>query len=141
MKMSNQAIAKLKEFEGLRLRSYQDQVGVWTVGWGHTKNVRQNQTITMSLAEQYLRSDLAPLESSITQMGIAKTQGQFDALVDFCFNLGIGKLRASTLLKKIIAGSPTAAIQAEFKKWVYAGGKVAKGLVKRRAWEAEQWAR
>ena len=63
-----------------------------------------------------------------------------DALVDFAYNLGVGSLRSSTLLRKIKEGASTEDIQAEFRRWVYANGKVLKGLVKRREWEASRWA-
>ncbi|MCD8266220.1 MAG: lysozyme, partial [Prevotellaceae bacterium] len=69
-----------------------------------------------------------------------QTQGQVDALTDFVFNLGIGNLKGSTLLKYITLGKPTADIQKEFERWVYCKGKKLGGLVTRRAWEARRWA-
>jgi lysozyme len=140
MRASETLISKIKEFEGLRLDSYQDYTGVWTIGYGHTKGVKEGQTITVAQAELLLKGDLLPFEKSVEGLGLDLTQGQFDALVDFSYNLGFGKLSASTLLKKIRAKESDVIIQREFKRWVYAGGKILPGLVRRREWEAARWA-
>lgn len=86
-----------------------------------------------------LRDDLAKAGEGVNALGVCKTQGQYDALTDFTFNLGLGQLKRSTLLKHIKHSAPTRLIQAEFRKWVYAGGKVMPGLVTRRNWEAERF--
>ena len=92
-------------------------------------------------AEEWLRADLAPIESFLSAIPeVCKTQGRFDACADFCFNLGINAFRGSTLLKRIQHKDPTDTIQREFRKWVYAAGRVLDGLVRRRKWEAEKWA-
>lgn len=140
MKASDLLINALKQFEGYRDTAYLDSASVATIGWGHTKGVKLGMKCTRSEAEQWLREDLAQVESYVNTIGQVKTQGQFDALVDFAYNLGLGNLKSSTLLRKIKAGAPTKEIQAEFRRWVYAGGKVLKGLVKRREWEAQRWA-
>lgn len=139
MKSSEILIQKIKEFEGLRLKSYKDSAGVWTIGYGHTRGVKSGQVITEKQAESLLRGDLLGSEKYVNGLGLSFSQGQFDALVDFVYNLGTGSLSRSTLLKKICAKAPISEIQNEFKRWVYAGGKKLPGLVKRRAWEAQRW--
>ena len=140
MRASEILIERIKEFEGVRLEAYKCPAGVWTIGAGHTKGVRQGQIITMHQAESLLKGDLLPCETFVNGLGIGFTQGQFDALVDFAFNLGVGALRNSTLLKRIKAKDSLESIQAEFRKWVYAGGKKLPGLVKRREWESKRFA-
>jgi lysozyme len=130
---SNQGVALTKRFEGLRLTAYQDQVGVWTIGYGHTgRSVHGGMTITEEQADLLLTSDLA---SAVTCVNHAVTsaisQNQFDALVDFVFNLGCGSLLGSTLLRSVNAGDFTAAA-GQFPLWDHAGGKVIPGLLKRR---------
>lgn len=140
MKASELLIGKIKEFEGYSNTAYRDSAGVWTCGIGHTSGVTPTTTCTRKEAERWLLEDLAPVEAYVNTIEQVRTQGQYDALVDFAYNLGIGKLKSSTLLKKIKAGTSTGDIQAEFRRWVYAGGKILKGLVKRREWEAARWA-
>jgi len=139
MEISNYLIEKIKEFEGLRLYSYRDSGGVPTVGYGHTRGVRMGLAITKQQAENLLLEDLKPAIENVQRLGVCKTQGQFDALVDFVFNLGYSSLVGSTLLKKIKQDAPTSEIQAQFKRWVYCKGRVLEGLVKRREWEAQRW--
>lgn len=140
MKASDILIEAIKRFEGLKLCAYRDSAGVPTIGYGHTRNVKMGMTITRNQAEDYLREDLAVFEDYVNRINVCKTQGQFDALCDFSYNLGTGNLASSTLLKYIKAGKPTRDIQKQFKKWVYAGGKKLTGLVVRRQWEADRWA-
>ena len=140
MKASQTLIEKIKHFEGFRAEAYRCPAGQWTVGYGHTRGVYEGRRVTRAEADRLLREDLAPLEHYVERLGVAKTQGQADALLDFCFNLGTPALDGSTLLRKIRQGAPTAEIQAEFRRWVWAGGEVLPGLVKRREWEAERWA-
>lgn len=140
MKASEELIEKIKEFEGYSNTAYRCAAGVWTCGWGHVRGVTATTTCVRSEAERWLKEDLAPVEAYVGTIGQVRTQGQFDALVDFAYNLGVGSLRSSTLLRKIKEGASTEDIQAEFRRWVYANGKVLKGLVKRREWEASRWA-
>lgn len=141
MKVSTKFIETIKSFEGCRLTAYWDKYGkVWTIGFGHTKGVAKGQKITESQAVRYLLQDIASFETFVNGLNVCKTQGQFDALVDFAYNCGCGNLTKSTLLKKIKAKSPVAEIQAEFRKWNKSGGVVLPGLVKRREWEAQQYA-
>lgn len=139
MKASEILIEKIKEFEGLRLNAYQDSAGVWTIGYGHTRAVEKGQKITEAEADSLLRGDLVTAEKYVNDLKLNLTQGQFDALVDFVFNLGAGNLAGSTLLTKIKVKAPTEDIQAQFRRWVYANGKKLAGLVKRREWEAQRW--
>ena len=90
-------------------------------------------------AEELLKRDLFFVEKFLNGIPKIKTQGQFDALVSFTYNVGIGNLKKSTLLKKIMHDAPTSEIQREFMKWVYSGGKKLDGLVKRRRWESQRW--
>lgn len=139
MRISEKALNKLKEFEGFSNTAYRCPAGVWTCGFGHTKGVTAITKCTSQEAEKWLLEDLQEFEKYVNTIKEADTQGKFDALVDFAFNLGIDNLRNSTLLTKIRAKAPTSEIQREFKRWVYAGKKVLPGLVKRREWEAQRW--
>ena len=139
MKSSELLINKIIEFEGCKLTAYKCPAGVWTIGVGHTKGVKQGQKITEAQAISLLKGDLLPCENYVNNLGVCKTQGQFDALVDFCFNLGTGALGRSTLLKFIRQGKAEQYIRGEFAKWVKSGGKTLAGLVKRRAWEADRY--
>jgi lysozyme len=135
-------IQKLKEFEGLRLVAYKPTKAErwYTIGYGHSAgDVRAGMRITEGNAEELLKRDLFFVEKFINGIPKVKTQGQFDALVSFTYNVGVGNLKKSTLLKKIMHDTPTAEIQREFMKWVYSGGKRLDGLVKRRRWEAQRW--
>ena len=141
MEMSKNGLALLKSFEGCELTAYQDSVGVWTIGYGWTqpvngKPVSKGMTITQDTADSLLCSGVVQYEKGVTGLvKVAVNQNQFDALVDFAYNLGVKALEGSTLLKKLNAGDFTGAA-AEFPKWNKAGGKVLPGLVKRR--EAER---
>ena len=139
MKASESLIQKLKEFEGLRLEAYLDAAGVPTIGYGHTHHVTLGDRLTEYWADQLLREDVRNVVRDISQLGVVRTQGQMDALVSFTFNLGIGRLLRSTLLKKIRSGASMHQIRKEFMRWVYADGKRLKGLEKRRQWEANRF--
>ena len=139
MKASESLIQKLKEFEGLRLIAYRDAAGVPTIGYGHTRGVKMGDRLTVYWADQLLRKDVAKVAYEVMQLGVVHTQGQLDALTSFAFNLGIARLRDSTLLKLIRKGGRKNAIRQEFKRWVYAGGKKLRGLEIRREWEAKRF--
>lgn len=139
MKASDLLIEKMIEFESLRLTSYKDSVGVWTIGVGHTMGVRQGQAITKEQAMTLLKGDLLPCENFVNSIKEIDTQGKFDALVDFSFNLGIEALKKSTLLKLILAKAEESDIKNQFLRWNKAGGRVLSGLVKRRNWEAMRY--
>lgn len=140
MRASEICIKKLKAFEGLRTEAYYDPAGVLTIGYGHTgPDVSPGDVISEYWAEHLLRTDLYETEKAVDELDVAKTQGQFDALVSFAYNLGINRLRTSSLLKTIREGGNMRAIKREFKKWVHAGDKTLRGLETRRAWEAERF--
>lgn len=140
MKASRILIEKIKEFEGLRLRAYRDSGGKPTIGYGHTLGVRMGQRITELQAEEMLRQDLWVAGRFANMIKEINTQGKYDAVVSFIFNLGVGNFKRSTLYKHIRHHAPDKLIQAEFRRWVHSGGKVLPGLVKRREWEARRWA-
>lgn len=140
MEASEILIKQIKAFEGLRLEAYRDAAGVLTIGYGHTgSDIREGDRISEYWAEELLRNDLGATEAAVRRLHVARTQGQFDALVSFVFNLGIGRLHGSTLLKVIRKGGSHHQIQREFKRWVYAGGKKLRGLERRRAWESQRF--
>ena len=137
MKLGERGTEILKYFEGCKLTAYQDSVGVWTIGYGHTKGVYNGMTITQEEAEQMLLTELEEYEGYIEDMvTVPLTQNQFDALVVWIYNLGPTNFKNSTLLKELNAGNYNAAGQ-EITRWNKAGGKVLAGLVKRREAEAE----
>src|SRR5579883_2831904 len=137
MSYSDAGFALTTGFEGLRLQAYLDAVGVWTIGYGHTgPDVHPGRTITKDEAEAILQADLAKHVAAVNRLvHVDLTQGQFDALVDFSFNLGDHALAGSTLLRLVNAREFGAA-QDEFPKWDHAGGRVLPGLLARRQAEA-----
>lgn len=140
MKVSNELIDKIKQFEGYRSKAYRCSAGVLTCGYGHTKGVTARTTCNKTKALAWLKSDLEPIESFLSAIPeVCKTQGKFDACADFCFNFGVNAFKGSTLLKLIQKKSSVSIIQAEFLKWIYAGGKPLEGLKNRRRWEAQKW--
>lgn len=138
-KTSEEALKAIRNFEGISLIAYKCPAGVWTIGVGHTKGVKKGQKISMDTAMQYLKEDIAPIETYLNNLNICTSQCKFDALVDFIFNLGVGNFKSSTLFKKIRNKASDEEICAQFMRWVYAGGKKLKGLVNRREWECQMW--
>lgn len=137
MKTSKNGIEIIKKYEGLRLKAYKCPAGILTIGYGHTKNVKQGDTITETQAEILLIYDLIDIENCIKKnVKIPLNQNQFDALVSLCFNIGCGNFLKSTLLKKLNEGKIAEAVK-EFLKWNKAGGKELAGLTKRRQAEME----
>jgi lysozyme len=140
MEYSRKGLALTEGFEGVRLQSYQDQVGRWTIGYGHTFCVFKGQTCTQEEAEKWLQGDIAWAAKYVNaHVTTELTQGEFDALVDFTFNLGVGSFEHSTLLQLVNQRQFTAAAK-EFEKWDHAGGKVVAGLLRRRQAEAAEFA-
>lgn len=137
--LSAKGIEHIKASEGLRLKAYPDPASggdPWTIGYGSTTGVKPGQVITEAQAEQMLRKDVARFEGAVNKLAPKTTQGQFDALVSFSFNVGEGNLAKSTLLKFHNAGDYAGAAN-EFSKWVNAAGRKMPGLVTRRAGEAK----
>ena len=150
MKTSENMIAIIKKFEGLRLYPYLCQAGVLTIGYGHTlKPVKAKfmeefytspqdiakqhgiEKITEEQAEKYLYDDLEKFEKAINDLDLPLLQCEFDALVSFAFNVGIGNFNKSTL-KKLLSQKKFFYAAKEFDKWVFAGGKKLPGLQNRR---------
>ena len=141
MRLSDYALQRLKEEELLRLESYKCAGRKWTIGYGHTRGVREGQKIDKETANKLLQEDVEYVEKFLAKEPYAEdiTQSQWDALVSFIFNLGIGNYESSTLRKKILRDIDDATIPNEFRRWVHANGKVLPGLVKRREWEAQMY--
>lgn len=136
--MSQKGIEHLKLSEGLRLKAYQDTGKVWTIGYGHTSaagglKVYQGLTITNAQAEQLLKDDLARMTYPVIKrlVKVDLTQGQFDALCSFIYNLGEGQVSTSTLLK-LLNNKDYKGASGQFGRWVYDNGKKFDGLVTRR---------
>ena len=135
MKASVDAYELIKQFEGLRLEAYLCPAGIWTIGYGHTSGVSPNSFITIQEADEYLHRDVATIEMQLNKLNLSLRQCQWDAIVSFVFNVGIGNFKASTLLAKIRINPDDNSIIDEFLRWVYANGKVMRGLQKRRLTE------
>ena len=129
----------IKEFEGCKLEAYPDPATGGepiTIGYGHTGGVKLGEVITQEQADEYLISDVKRFADAVNQMvTVPITQSEFDALCSFAFNLGIGNLRNSTLLRKLNSGNKDSAAN-QFLVWNMAGGRVMAGLTRRR--EAER---
>lgn len=148
MTMSPTGIALLKSFEGLRLKAYNDGVGVITIGYGTTRlpsgePVQVGMEINQSAADDFLKHDLQIFEQEVTRdtmdpslgEGRTPTQNQFDAMVCLCYNIGPGNFRQSSVLRRFLQGNFIYAGEA-FLLWNKAGGKILPGLTRRR--EAER---
>ena len=136
MKTSAEGTALIKKFEGCELEAYQCSAGVWTIGYGHTKDVEEGDTISKDQAEEMLVEELHEYENYVNEyVNVALSQNQFDALVSWVYNLGPANLKASTMLKVLNDGKYED-VPYQMKRWNKAGGKVLDGLVRRREAEA-----
>lgn len=137
MQISSKGIDLIKHFEGCSLAAYQDAVGVWTIGYGWTQpvdgeRITRDMVIGPITAERLLRIGIVQFESAVNQLvKVPMTQGQFDALVCFAYNVGTRTLSTSTLLRMFNAGQRVSAAD-EFLRWNRAGGNVLAGLTRRR---------
>lgn len=148
MKLSQKGADFIKSFESCRLTAYRDGGGVFTVGFGHTgPEVRPGFTITQGQADTLFEDDVERFETGVESLvTVGLTQGQFDALVSFAFNVGLDQdedtkaegLGDSTLLKLLNEGFYSNAAD-EFLKWDYDNGKKVAGLTRRRAAEREMF--
>lgn len=137
MKTSERGMKLIREFEGVKLFSYLCPAGVWTIGYGHTKGVKEGDTCSEEQARAWLRDDLRDAEAAVNQLvQVPLTQSQFDALASFTFNLGVGNLANSTLLR-LLNASDYAKAAGQFPRWTKVRGKElpVPGLVRRRAAE------
>lgn len=144
MKPSEKCYSIIKQFEGCRLKAYKDSAGVWTIGYGtimypNGTKVKEGDKCTQDEAETFLKYEVILKSQSVNAFtsNYNLTQNQFDALVSFAYNLGIGALQKSTLLNKIKINPNDPAIEAEFMRWINAGGKPLTGLKKRRQQESD----
>lgn len=143
MHTSAAGIELIKSHEGCELQSYPDPAtggDPWTIGYGHTgAEVVAGLIWTKERCEAQLQDDLVVRERAVARLVTAPiTQGQFDALVSFAFNVGIANLASSTLLKKLNALDDEGA-SAEFQKWCHAAGKLMPGLLARRTDEQKMF--
>ena len=137
MEISQVGIELIKQFEGCRLKAYKDAVGVWTIGYGHTVDVKEGIEISQHQADVILQVDLYEYEDYINKyVQVSLTQNQFDALVSWVYNLGAGNLQSSTMLRVLNEGKYSE-VPSQMKRWNKAGGKVLQGLVRRREAEAD----
>lgn len=139
MTTSKLGLQLIKDFEGLRLDAYKCPAGVWTIGYGHTKGVKQGMVIDQSKADDYLVEDIAPIERELNGLGVNFRQEQFDALVSWIFNLGTGNFYNSTMKRYILADCTDEQITDQMIKWVNAAGKPLVGLKRRRIAEANMF--
>ncbi len=138
-KISQKGINFIKKHEGCVLHAYRCSAGVLTIGYGHTKDVKEGDVITQEEADNLLQSDLAVFEKAVSSaVKVELTQGQFDALVSFAFNVGIGNFRKSLILKNINKGNIEEA-RRHFTCYTKAGGRKLAGLAMRRKREREMF--
>ena len=136
MRTGRDGVELIRHFEGCRFDAYLCPAGVWTIGYGHTADVKEGDSIDQEAAEAFLIEDLEKFEQAVTRLvEVPLTQQQFDALVSWTFNLGAGNLAESTLLRKL-NNYQYAEVPEQMMRWVRAGGQVLEGLVRRRAAEA-----
>lgn len=137
LQTSAEGLRLIKHYEGLRLEAYRDPVGILTVGYGHTgPDVFPGMVITESQAEQFLRERLALEFEPGVRLALTTrpAQHEFDSMVSLAYNIGVAAFQNSTLVTIYNRGDRMGAAD-QFKRWKYAGGKVLKGLERRRAAE------
>lgn len=142
--MTEEGISLIKKYEGCKLTAYKCPAGVWTIGYGNTfyedgSTVKPGDKITQERADQLFRNILEKkfLEPIRKLIVSDINDNMFSAIVSFTYNVGIGNLKSSTLLKKVNANPNDQTISLEFKKWVKSAGKVLPGLVRRRESESD----
>jgi len=141
LKTSEQALRSIMNHEGLRLTAYVCPAGIWTIGYGHTGTAKPGMVINRRDAERLLRNDILTAENHVKRsVSVPLTQGQFDALVSFVFNIGPTRFRSSTLLRMLNGGQPQAA-KNQLHRWIFGDPRKPPlpGLVKRRKDEADMW--
>ena len=125
------------------LQAYQDMGGTWTIGYGHTGKVMPGDRISQQQADQLLEEDIMTVERQLLALRDAEmgewTKGQWDAVVCFVFNVGIGRYTKSTLRKAIMKKMPVNKIEMYWRSWSFVNGKMVSGLLKRRNWELERF--
>ena len=140
LRTSGAGLALIKISEGLEIEAYPDPGNrvtgePWTIGYGHTRGVRRGDTCSEAQATEWLREDLHGAEAAVRHLvDVPLTQGQFDALTSFVFNIGAGAFGGSTLLRLLNAGDVAGAAD-QFKRWNRGADGPLPGLVTRRAAE------
>jgi lysozyme len=143
VKLSDAGVDLIKGFEGYhrslpdgRCIAYKCPAGVWTLGWGATVGIKPGMIWTRDEAEAALRRELATFEAGVVRLvTVPLNQNEYDALVSFAYNCGLGALQKSTILRKLNANDRIGAADA-FGMWTKGGGRVLPGLVRRRKAEA-----
>lgn len=139
--INDAGLALIKEYEGLRLKAYRCPGKVWTIGYGHTRNVFPNMTVTEDEAEDLLKEDLTQVEKAVTRaLKVDVSDNQFAALVSFTFNVGIQNFKNSTLLRLLNRGWYEQ-VPVQLLRWNKARGQVLGGLNRRRVAEGQLWKR
>ncbi len=138
MKINSNGLQLIKSFEGLRLKAYQDIVGVWTIGYGQTgPQVHASLEISQEQADRRLLDALESVERGVSSLvKVPLSENQFSALVAFSYNVGLGNLKQSTLLNCVNKHEWEHAAK-EFLRWNRAGGREASGLTRRRQAESD----
>jgi lysozyme len=144
MATTSKAAAIIAKFEGKKLKAYQDQAGVWTIGFGSTYNidenrpVREGDTITEATALRWLKTITADLQAEIKALvKVPVTQNQIDSLTSLAYNIGRTAFKNSTLLRKLNTNAPKTAVGEQFMRWVFVKGVINQGLVNRRLKERD----
>tara|TARA_R110000751_G_scaffold134950_1_gene237618 strand:- start:798 stop:1235 length:438 start_codon:yes stop_codon:yes gene_type:complete len=136
MNISKEGIDLIKHFEGCKLEAYEDAVGVPTIAYGRIKDVKMGDSCMQAQAEAWLDEELHEYEGYINDaVTVSLNQNQFDSLVSWVYNLGPSNLKSSTMLK-VLNKEQYADVPEQIQRWNKAGGKVLKGLTKRRNAEA-----
>tara|TARA_B100002019_G_C21240209_1_gene585108 strand:+ start:1033 stop:1482 length:450 start_codon:yes stop_codon:yes gene_type:complete len=136
MNISEEGIALIKKFEGCELKAYLCPSGVWTIGYGRTKKVKEGDTCTQEQADEWLKEEMPEYEGYINHFVDAQlNQSQFDALCSWVYNLGPTNLKSSTLLT-VLNQERFDDVPREIKRWNKSAGQVLQGLVNRREAEA-----
>jgi lysozyme len=136
MNISQEGISLIKKFEGCELEAYKCAAGVWTIGYGHTKDVKEGDSILKEDAESMLMHELQKYCNDVDiAVKVDLKQNEFDALVSWTYNLGLTNLNSSTMLKVLNEGKHDE-VPAQMKRWNKASGQVKQGLVRRREAEA-----
>ena len=137
MKTGSKGIKLIKEFEGFKSQAYLCPANVWTIGYGTTSGVKKGQMVTEEQAIKLLQDDLAKFEKAVKNLvRVPLNQDQFDALVAFVYNIGVGAFSRSTLLSLLNQGNYEA-VPEQLLRWNKAGGRVLNGLTRRRQAEGK----
>lgn len=133
MNLGEAGVALIREFEQCRLRAYKPTPDdVWTIGWGHTAGVRMGDTCTQEEADAWFAEDVVRFEQAVNAaVTVPLTQNEFDALVSFAYNVGVGAFRGSTLVR-LLNNSDYEGAEKQFLRWTKQAGNELAGLVRRR---------